>query len=167
MVLVSVRSWKFAHQHGLDECLLHFLASITPQISETKDRCESHSTLKIRKSCLVQGFFFFHRKHHSNNSTSSPRNPQGSNRWESNRLLCGSILTVLSQDSIYSTNPHLLPPSNKAGQLAVSSQAANSSWRANRWRKAINPQHYVVKKKTNQSPEWAEWTGEENANCDC
>lgn len=65
MGLVSVKSWEFAPQYGLNERLLHFIASITSHISETKDRCEPQSTLKIRKICLVQvfgvffvGFFF-------------------------------------------------------------------------------------------------------------
>lgn len=147
MGLVSVKSWEFAPQYGLNERLLHFIASITSHISETKDRCEPQSTLKIRKVCLVQVFggffvfFFFHRKHHRNNSTSSPRNPQGSNRWESYGLLCGSVLTVLILNGINSTSPHLLPPSNKGGQLAVSSKAANSSWRANRWGKKGKKPH--------------------------
>lgn len=72
MVWVSVKSWKFASQYGLNECLLHFITSMACIRNKRQMWVPMHSQEQKNLSCA--GFWVFHREHPSNNSPSSPRN---------------------------------------------------------------------------------------------
>lgn len=72
MVWVSVKSWKFASRHGLNESLLHFITSITCIRNKRQMWAPMHS--QDQKNLSFSGFGVFHREHLGNNSTSSPRN---------------------------------------------------------------------------------------------
>lgn len=148
MVWVAGKSWKFASQCDLSECLLHLITSTAWLRNKRQTWVAMHS--QDQKNLSFAVFWVFHREHPSDNSTSSPRNL----REGTDENPAGSIGIIPSPNRFYSTNLPL--PSGKTELQLPASLEIHPEEPKRGEGKAKKLQHYVVKP---QGPKWAEQAG--------